>query len=259
MKHSAAAVVAALAVMPFTTSAYAVARDDSADDDVDTDVCYPDTTDSDVAAPCFEITVIEATCQPNGTDAEDYDAHAQCMCDGSYFSDWVGCQKCLVVHGFRNDQDFEYWQSVLSVASEGLCTGTPTAAFPSYFQSAEYDTDAVPPVTTGNTEYVDVYPGMTEVSLYYTPTVSQGPGPVNGAATAATVVQSTEPATIASFEATETPKSTAKETDDNGWNFFGTDADEPTSTQAPGTNGAAPTQKAGLAMAIAGAALVFAV
>lgn len=266
MKNAATVIAAALAVMPILASAHAVARDDKGEDDVDTDVCYPDMTGSDNTAPCVEISVVEATCQSNGTEEADDDTDAQCVCDGSYV-DEDGCQKCLVLHGFRNEQDFEYWHSVLSVASDALCTGTQTEAAQSYIYSAECSADACDAVTTDNTEYVAMYPGITEDSLYYTPTVSQGPGPITHAATTATVVHTTQETEAAgtteasdTTETTPSTTSTEAETSTGGdsWNFFGGD-DEPTSTHSAGTNGAVATQGAGLAMAVAGVALVFAV
>lgn len=209
-------------------------------------VCYPDSTGT--VAPCQEIYNIEQACQPNGTAPIDYEAHAQCMCKGSYFQDWTGCQKCLMVHGLRSERDNIQYNNVLSAASKALCSGTPTAAFSSYFASAE---STVPVVATGNTASSDQFPGKTEVSLYYTPTVSQGPGAITGSAASAThkatpTGDATSPASTKS-----NAKSTTKSFND---------AEGPAATHSSSSstsNGAAaPTNQAGMAMIIAGAALM---
>ncbi|KAK6841475.1 hypothetical protein PG987_002335 [Apiospora arundinis] len=96
------------------------------------------------------------------------------MCGGSYFRDYLGCQKCLLLHGARSERDNAYWGSVLAVASNALCTGTPTASFQKIFESA--GASVVGP-TTGGTVSSDAKSGETAVSLYYTEKGSQAPGP----------------------------------------------------------------------------------
>lgn len=215
-------------------------------------VCQPTgTSSSGVTPPCQEIANIESACQPNGTEPIDYEAHAQCMCNGSYFNDWVGCQKCLEVHGLRSERDTYHYVSVLSQASKGLCTGTPTAAFSDYFASAG---SVVPPATSGNTVSSDEYPGKTDVSLYYTPSGTQGPGAITGSAASATHRAGATPPGAESAATTTTPSTTtALGPEDHQPPKAATSSGSGSST----SNAAAqPTQHAGLAMVIAGAALM---
>lgn len=72
------------------------------------DVCYPETKDGELVAPCVSVNEIEQACQPNGSEPIHLMAHAQCMCLGSFFMDWRGCQNCLFVHGFRSARDSVY-------------------------------------------------------------------------------------------------------------------------------------------------------
>jgi len=149
-------------------------------------VCRPPVDDPKaLPPPCSHIEYIETMCWPKGTEPIHYDGHAQCMCKGSFFEEWAGCQNCLQVHGFRSWQEVAFYSSVLSAASEALCTGTPTAPFRSLFAQAEA---TLMPVTTGATEKSDQFPGKTDIGLYYTPTGTQGTGEVTGPA--ATVVLS---------------------------------------------------------------------
>ena len=183
MKNSNVLAIAATALLPAAVSAALISRQGG--NETETEACFPEYEGNGPVPPCIMIEVVERACTPNGTDALDYEAHAQCMCNGSYFDDWYGCQNCLRVHGVRNERDNAFWGSVMSAASEALCTGTPTADLQSLFASVQSNT-AIPAVTTGNTQTSDQFPEETAVSLYYTPTVPQGPGRISGSATAAT-------------------------------------------------------------------------
>ncbi|KAN0089714.1 hypothetical protein V8E51_019974 [Hyaloscypha variabilis] len=153
-------------------------------------VCLPNVT-SPIIPPCQEITNIESACLPNGTSPHDLLAHAECMCGGSYFSDWIGCLNCDFVHGGRSPAVTSAFHIILSSASNELCTGTPTADFQSIFQSLQYN-----PVASGSaTDLSDLYPSETAVSLYFTATGPQGPGAITGSATLATKTPSTAAAT----------------------------------------------------------------
>ncbi|PNY26242.1 Uncharacterized protein TCAP_03825 [Tolypocladium capitatum] len=222
-------------------------------------VCYP-AIKSGVAAPCVEIINIESACHSNGTDSADYEAHAQCMCNGSFFSDWRGCQRCLLVHGLRSERDNVYWDRVLSVASNALCTGMPTAEFWSVFASAASNTVDAPFVTIGDTKSFDGFPGQTDVSIYYTASGTQGPGAVTGAVASTVKQQQTS-------GAVNSPGGVS--TGGNGGNGGNTTAITSTpsigATMMPASTsrtlkGAAPTDGtgSGLAMAVAGAALIMA-
>jgi len=149
-------------------------------------VCLPNVTEP-VIPPCQEITNIESACLPNGTAPLDLLAHAECMCGGSYFSDWIGCLNCDFVHGGRSPAVTSAFHTILSSASNELCTGTPTAPFQSIFQSLQYN-----PVANGTaTDVSDLYPSQTAVSLYFTASGPQGPGAITGSATLATKTPST--------------------------------------------------------------------
>ena len=75
------------------------------------------------------------------------------------------------------------YSSIISSASNLLCTGTPTADFAAIFSSVAA---TVAPATTGATILSDQFLSQSAVSLYYTATGSQGPGAITGSATAAT-------------------------------------------------------------------------
>jgi hypothetical protein len=81
------------------------------------------------------------------------------------------------VHGGLTQQELNQYSAVISAASTSLCTGTPTAPFPSIFASAG---TAGASVTSGATTSSDQYPSQSAVSLYYTASGSQGPGAITG-------------------------------------------------------------------------------
>ncbi|OAQ62073.1 collagen-like protein Mcl1 [Pochonia chlamydosporia 170] len=172
MKHLLQLLAVSTALLLSCTASHTAITASTGENDVYevAQVCYPEVDDFGSVPPCISIAKIEAACQPNGTDGIDYNAHAQCMCQGSYFTDWTGCQNCLFVHGYRSARDHVYWEGVLSVASSSLCQGTPTALFQAIFTAAQADTQAAPIVTTGDTKSVDEFPSQTDVSLYYTTT-----------------------------------------------------------------------------------------
>jgi len=152
-------------------------------------VCNPPTSGG-VVPPCQSIEDIQAACAPNGTLPIDYIAHQECMCGGSFFSDYIGCLDCDYVHGARSPSDVAVYHDFMTMASEALCTGTPTAAFNAIFASQN-----VPVlVTVTNTARSDQFPNETAVSLYFTVSGSQGPGAITGSATLATKTEAKEPA-----------------------------------------------------------------
>ncbi|KAF8849189.1 hypothetical protein BDZ45DRAFT_244548 [Acephala macrosclerotiorum] len=129
-------------------------------------VCLPNVTAPAVIPPCQEITNIESACLPNGTSTLDLIAHAQCMCGGSYFEDWIGSLNCDYVHGGRSPAVTSAFHTILTSASNELCTGTPTASFQAIFSSLQYNVAA----NGSATDVTDLYPSQTAVSLYFTPT-----------------------------------------------------------------------------------------
>lgn len=145
------------------------------------DVCSPNITTADsTIPPCTEIATIEEACTVNGTSPLDIGDHAMCMCEGSYFQDWQGCQDCLYFHGFRSERDEAFYESVKSIASQSLCgylSGSvfsePTAVWASLFSSVAA---TLSQLTTGATVLSDQAPSQTAVSLYFTASGTQGPG-----------------------------------------------------------------------------------
>lgn len=181
------------------------------EDYIDT-VCSPNTTTSSSSAdsvvpPCIEVTTIQEACAPNGSTPIYYAAHAECICGGSFFDDWRGCQACLLYHGARSERDEAFYLSVVDVASSSLCgTATPTSDFAAIF-SAVAATLAQP--TTGATTSGDLAPSSTAVSLYYTLSGSQGPGAITGSAASATATTTASTGSGSSTGKTSTTKSSA--------------------------------------------------
>merc|ERR1712093_661277 len=182
------------------------------------EVCFPNTT-TPVVPPCQEIINIQSACTPNGTTGIYLLAHAQCMCGGSFFQDWLGCLNCNYVHGARSPQIVDSFNTIITSASNALCTGTPTASFAAIFSSLS---NAAAPTGT-DTAVSDQFPSQTAISLYYTPSGSQGVGAIT--AEAATATTSSRAGT--STEATSSPPGT------------GTGAGAATTSSS--TAGAAPT------------------
>ena len=179
MRRTALVAAATGLILPSSlASSLAGRQDDPATNGPVPPECYPtsEVAPGGTRPPCPELWAIEAACEPSGTGQAALDRHAQCMCQGSYFDDYVGCQSCLRVHGTRSERDTNYWNSVLAVASSALCGGSPTAVFPEVFSSVQADPNAVPQPTSGATQTSNQYPGQTDVSLYYTATRSQGAG-----------------------------------------------------------------------------------
>jgi hypothetical protein len=142
-------------------------------------VCSPNITAPTVVPPCISIISIQTTCTPNGTEPLDLLASAECLCDApsSFFADWIGCRQCLYVHGGLTQLELNQYEAILGAASSALCTGTPTADFQSLFSAAQ---TAAASVTSGGTTYSDQFPSQSAVSLYYTPSGSQGAGVITG-------------------------------------------------------------------------------
>lgn len=104
------------------------------------------------------------------------------MCNGGFFSNWLGCLNCDYVHGGRSPAEVSAFNTIITSASNQLCTGTPTAGFAAIFNSLGGG-DVAPGTATRLT---DLYPSETAVSLYYTASGKQGIGAITGSATGAT-------------------------------------------------------------------------
>jgi hypothetical protein len=163
-------------------------------------VCRPPTRSAtDPVPPCTEVETIEIMCEPNGTEAIYMAAHSQCLCGGSFFAEWNGCQQCLFVHGLRTEQEMAFYSGVISNVSTSLCKSTPTAVFRSIFAEVQ---SAATLVTTGATTLSDRAVSQTAVSIYYTASGRQGPGQITGdaaKATAATLMTAAPPSKSASL------------------------------------------------------------
>ncbi|KAI1875371.1 hypothetical protein JX265_004429 [Neoarthrinium moseri] len=215
------------------------------DDDYLNSVCSPSKFDESAGVPpCIDIISIEAACAPNGTSSLALEAHAQCMCGGSYFSEWLGCRQCLYVHAGLTERNLTYWKDVITTASNLLCTGTPTAAFQALFNSAQA---AATVPTTGGTALSDIKSGDSAVTLYYTASGNAGPGKITGSATAATATGSTQ--------TTAAPKSSSKNADSGS---ASTTTRASTTTGSSSSNFAAPTGATAknMFLAVAGGALM---
>lgn len=225
-------------------------------------VCSPNitsSTDADaVIPPCIEVTSIEEACAPNGTSDVYYAAHAECMCGGSYFDDWAGCQACLFYHGGRTERDEAFYLSVVSVASSSLCgflsaTGdasAPTTDFAAIF-SAVAATLAQP--TTGATVSSDQAPSSTAVSLYFTLSESQGPGAITGSAATATATTTDGSSATGSASGSGSTATAESKTSASGTASSGGASSSSSSSSA----GAQPTKAAGgMLIGLAGLAVV---
>lgn len=152
-------------------------------------VCYPEVSSGPIP-PCQSTINIETACAPNGTDPLAINAHAQCMCTGSFFADWEGCLACASAHGARSPRIVTAFWQIITSASNILCTGTPTAPFAAIFTGLTANS-GVEEGGSGDEVASDRFPDQTAVSLYYTQDVSQGPGSITESATAATATAST--------------------------------------------------------------------
>lgn len=231
------------------------------------EICSPNitttttTTTTTTIPPCIEITTIEEACAPNGTTPLAYAAHAECMCGGSYFQEWQGCQACLSFHGLRTERDEAFYAAVLGVASHSLCdflsttaaaAATPTTDFAALFSAAEATVSQ--PTTGATVSGSDQAPGETAVSLYFTLSGSQGPGAITGSAASAT----------ATATATATHSSTGKSGSASGTTAGKSSSSSKTTTSASGSaaatstsgSGACPTKApGGLLLGVAGIAM----
>ncbi|KAL8418056.1 hypothetical protein RB594_001604 [Gaeumannomyces avenae] len=166
-------------------------------------VCKPPTLRAgEVVPPCISADVTEALCFPNGTTPLHVEAHAQCMCRGSYFAERAACRACLALHGLLPEPDAFLDAAVDAAASSALCgflavtdplpvtSPPPPPSVPFRALSGSAEVTLAPSgrpagVATAGRDGPgpdDKAPSRTEVSLYYTPSGPQGPGPITGSA-----------------------------------------------------------------------------
>ncbi|KAM0281469.1 hypothetical protein ACHAQH_003499 [Verticillium albo-atrum] len=222
-------------------------------------VCKPETSSGDDLPPCVSIEIIETACLSNGTDSVHYEAHAQCMCNGSFFPEKLACERCHFVHGLRSERDLNHYEGILAAASDALCGGSPSAPFASLFTSAEAAATVAP---TGATGTSDQFESETDVSHYYTATGDQGAGSITGDAASATATTTSSPVasetitTTATSDSEEETGTTTSAADESETGDGTTDA----ATTTEEDSGAVPTRAAGgLALGLVGIVLMAAV
>ncbi|KAL7799030.1 hypothetical protein V8C37DRAFT_398866 [Trichoderma ceciliae] len=142
----------------------------------------------DAVLPCVEVIFRDNTCHFGATEPNYSKAHAECMCNGTNFVDWIGCQQCLLDHGFHSEDNI-YWSKILSAASEALCTGTPTAAVvPSFPTPVQTGTLTFIPVLVppSNGDGCNQLPLETDKKLNQTAAMTQVPWAINQTSVAIT-------------------------------------------------------------------------
>ncbi|KAL2202750.1 hypothetical protein CC79DRAFT_1325575 [Sarocladium strictum] len=203
------------------------------DGDERIDECFPD----DPTAPCVAIANIESICMQRGISTED---HQRCMCDGSYFQDWAGCQQCLRVNGALGEVEVDYWSGVMSDASTALCDSDsePTTWLRDYFSEAA--ATGAPLTVDGSAISKATLVSETDVSLYFTATESQGPGITPTVAPQSeTETTSTTEGTTGTGTETETQTGTETETETGDGQDNGDEDDAAGSLYVHGASGVA--------------------
>ncbi|KAK6595453.1 hypothetical protein H4I96_09772 [Botrytis cinerea] len=223
----------------------------SSEEDYLSSVCSPNIT-SGTIPPCIEVITIQSACTPNGTTPLDYLAHAQCMCNGGFFGNWLGCLNCDYVHGGRSPAVVSAFNTIITSASNQLCTGTPTASFAAIFNSLGGGGDVAEGTAT---QLTDLYPSETAVSLYYTASGNQGVGAITGSATGATKTGSTSASVTATGSSSASGVSaTATKTSAGSAGTTTSGTGTGTGSTSGSTGGAAPTgvMRRFLGMAVGG-------
>jgi hypothetical protein len=143
------------------------------DDGYEAAVCYPTVVPGNPLPPCVLIANQVNTCKPPSNSPSGFLSAQSCLCNSRFFSDWVGCQDCLVYHGLESENWYNAWVTEIASVSRAYCTGTPTAYFPTIFSSMTY---SMPSVVSEASS--DKAPGQTDINLYYTPAgADQGSSP----------------------------------------------------------------------------------
>ena len=145
------------------------------DDGYEKRVCHPSVAPGIPLPPCVSVDNQQYSCAPSSNTPSYLKAAQSCICNSSFFQEWVGCRNCLYYHGILNKDWYNAWKAQITSVSLVYCYGTPTAYFPDVFKSMTY---AMPSVNTAPTGYVDQASENTAISLYYTaPGGGQGSGP----------------------------------------------------------------------------------
>jgi hypothetical protein len=145
------------------------------DDGYEFAICHPSVAPGNPLPPCVSVDNQQYSCAPSSNTPSYLQSAQSCICNSSFFQDWVGCRNCLYYHGILNQDWYNAWKAEINSVSLAYCYGTPTAYFPDVFKSM---TSAMPSVNTAPIGYFDQAPGNTAVSLYYTAAGGgQGSGP----------------------------------------------------------------------------------
>ncbi|RFU77320.1 collagen mcl1 [Trichoderma arundinaceum] len=129
--------------------------------------------------PCVEIIIRDNTCHFDATEPNYSKAHAECMCSGTTFVDWVRCQQCLLEHGFQSEDNI-YWSKILAAASAALCNGAPTAAVGSSLPTPAHTVTAIPVIITPSSGGSPNQPPLeTDKNLSPTAGATQAPWAIN--------------------------------------------------------------------------------
>ncbi|GFP56215.1 hypothetical protein ACSS6W_006447 [Trichoderma asperelloides] len=190
MKYHAATMLAAAAAALLSTvsaSSTVVCTENELGSSGQSDVCRVDNLspepEKDYALPCIEVIFRDNTCHFEASEPDYTKAHDECQCSGTTFSAWVECQKCLVDHGFHNE-DSVYWSKILDAASKALCTGTPIVATASSLSTPVQAGTVIPtPTTPISDDGSNQLPIETFKGLNQTAVATQGPGVLNQTAT----------------------------------------------------------------------------
>lgn len=153
------------------------------------------------------------------------------------------------MHGGRSPAVVSAFNTIITSASNQLCTGTPTAQFASIFNSLGGGD-----VAEGTaTQLTDLYPSETAVSLYYTASGSQGVGAITGSATGATKTASGSASASATAAASGSTSGASATKTSAGTTTSGSGSGSTSSSSA----GAAPTgiMRGVLGMAVGGAVM----
>ncbi|EPE36565.1 hypothetical protein GLAREA_08728 [Glarea lozoyensis ATCC 20868] len=132
--------------------------------------------------PCEQGDYISRACVANGTTEIDFLAEQQCLCNGAYFEVVMGCNQCLLSHGWeRPGRSAEVLAENLSWFSSAECSATPILRPYRSIVNTDTTYTSFPPLKT---LLNDRFPNDTAVSNYFTPTTTNLLGEITGSATA---------------------------------------------------------------------------
>jgi len=159
------------------------------------DICRPakDTGDQDWSAPCNALISIQYTCiygtaggelLRNSSRSDDYEepteqpieAQRVCICESQFRDQMAGCMDCMKSHGGVEGRDW-FSSSLIDPAVEKYCDASApaTEGFADYlFNEVEGTDETTESAATdsASTTFSDPIGNKTDVSLYFTPSVT---------------------------------------------------------------------------------------